>query len=222
MTPPTSNDFFWDVELPKSAKRSMGAPKPKATLVYGEERTRLPVALSLGRALIRDREDSLDPRDAGELLEAVSERESTLAWEWLLKALNRRDLTAREARERLGREGFGARSVDVAVERALENRFIDDRRYADVFASQKAAQGWGRLRIERELERRGVPVSEVEGWSEGRFDREGELERAREALARRSVPERNPYEKFVRFLVARGFDYETAKAAARDRIDADA
>lgn len=216
-----SGGFSWDVELPERTRRAMGAPKPKATLVYGEERRRLPVALSLGRALLRERGAAFDPQSAGELLDAVYEREAALAWEWLVAALNRRDLTCDEARERLRREGYGPRSVDSAVERAVANRFIDDLRYADTFASQRKAMGWGRVRIERELARRGVRVADVEGWSEEHFDREDEAERARAVLARRRIPERNPFEKLVRFLVGRGFDYAVAKAAAAERIDGD-
>lgn len=216
-----SGDFPWDVELPERTRRGMGAPKPQATLVYGEERRRLPVALSLGRVLLRERGTTFDPQSAPELLDAVHEREAALAWEWLVAALNRRDLTRDEARERLRREGYGPGSIDSAVNRAVESRFIDDLRYADTFTRQRKAMGWGRARIERELARRGVRVADVDGWSEAHFDSGDEAERAREVLLRRSVPERNPYEKLVRFLVARGFDYAVAKAAAAERIDGD-
>lgn len=216
-----TNAVRWEIELPQGPGRAMGAPRPKATLVYGEARRRLAIPLALGRSLAGAEGETLRATDEEALLEEVSEREASIAWEWLLKTLNRRDLTAREARDRLRREGYGDRAIAAAVDRAVELGFISDLRYAETFARQRMAAGWGRQRIVRELERRGVDVSRIDGWAEAHFDPEEEALRAREALSRRGVPERDPYGKLVRFLVGRGFDYAVAKAAAAERIDGD-
>ncbi len=215
----------WDVTLPESTKRRMGAPKPKATLGYGEDERgdgfakSLPVALCVARALIRARDGGFEPEGPGELLDEVSRLEERLSWEWLIKALNRRDLTSKEASDRLRREGFGQRSITVAVTRAQESRFIDDRRYAETFTRQRIDQGWGRRRIERSLRERGIDTDSIDGWVEAHFSSESELERASHALERKCVPLRNPYEKLVRFLVSRGFALSTARAAVSKRLD---
>ncbi len=157
-------------------------------------------------------------KSARELQEKVEALDAEQAWTWLLASLNRRDFSRKEALDHLRRKGFGARASEAAVLRAEELRFVNDARYLDTFTSQKVSQGWGRRRIERALSEKGIDVSEVEGWAETYFSPRSELERARVLLARRGTPEKNAFEKWVRFLAGRGFDFGVAKEAARDEL----
>jgi regulatory protein len=65
--------------------------------------------------------------------------------------LARRDHASGELRERLQRKGFNGEVVEVAIGELIEERALDDARYAGNFVSYSAARGQGPLRIAAEL-----------------------------------------------------------------------
>ncbi len=209
--------FSWKVELPDHKKKFYPASGGRALLSWDEGQSR-PIAASTGRALRKAQHEGFEPLDAKELQGRVQALDEEQAWAWLLANLNRRDYSHKEALDRLRAKGFGGDAAKAAVERAEKLRFMDDSRYLDLFTSQKIAKGWGRRRIERALSERGIDASSCEGWAERYFDSDSEWERALVLLERRCIPERNPYEKWVRLLVGRGFDYGIAKEAARETL----
>lgn len=207
----------WSIAVPNPKKKAYPASGGRALLRFFDGRE-LPVAAATGRALAAARRKGFEPLDDRELQAKLRVIDEERAWAWLLTALNRRDFSRSEAGERLLRKGFLPESAERAVARAVELRFIDDARYLETFTSQKIAQGWGRQRILRELEERGVDIPPESAWVERHFDPENEEERAQGLLARRSLPAKNAYEKWVRFLVTKGFDFQTAKWAARAEL----
>ena len=71
--------------------------------------------------------------------------------------LGRRDLTRAEIRTRLLERGHDLGAVEAAVERLADTSAIDDRRTALAHVrTASRVKGRGRLRIQRELEARGV------------------------------------------------------------------
>ena len=76
--------------------------------------------------------------------------------------------------------------------------------------------------VELELKRRGVDPRALPGYPEAFFSAEDDAERARQLLQRKSVPETRAFEKLVRHLVGKGFSFDVAARAARERIDDDA
>jgi regulatory protein len=71
--------------------------------------------------------------------------------------LSRRELSRAEVIDRLLDRGFERDDVQAAVDRLTENRFLDDRRAASTHVrTASRLKGRGRLRIQRELEARGV------------------------------------------------------------------
>ena len=75
-----------------------------------------------------------------------------------------------------------------------------------LFAPSSRRDG-GRVRIERELSRRGIEASDVPGWPELYLSEESEEEDCLRARwpRRRITGEKNDYEKIVRFLSSRGY-----------------
>ncbi len=209
--------FSWSVELPDHKKKVYPASGGRALLSWGEGHSR-PLAAATGRALRKAEREGFVASNPDELQAKVEALDEAQAWNWLLASLNRRDFSEKEAQDHLRRKGFGEAASAGAVERAKSLRFMDDARYLEVFTSQKIAQGWGRRRIERALSERGIDVSSQEGWAEVHFSADSERERARALLGRRSIPEKRPLEKWVRFLVGKGFDFSIAKEAARDEL----
>ena len=204
----------WDVELP-----ARGGATRRATLIVsaddrGEERRDLPVAV--GRALARLRDEGWDPSCRAELLHRVGSLQRDRAHARMEDLVGRRDYSARELSERLARDGYPSAAVDEIVGRARETGIVDDARYGAAFARSKVLAGWGRLRIERELRRRGVEPADVEGWPEEFCDPGDERELALSLASRRRLTGRNDFQKIARFLSARGFAPGLSADVARE------
>ena len=193
----------------------MGARKPLVHLHVSEGED-ISVPVSVARKLDADSELAVDSR--AELLYHVGEVSDASCWEKLVDLVSRRDYSTSEMVTRLTREGYSRVRAESRVERACELKIMNDARFAEYFIRAKVSAGWGPVRIERELSRRGVEAREVEGWPDAFFEDDDIEARARELLACKSVPEKNAYAKFVRFLVSRGYPVAVAKDAARARI----
>lgn len=210
--------FTWHVELPERASAPMGARKPLARIVVSEgEGLQVPVAVA--RRL--DAMDDVAWGSRAELLYHVGEVSDACCWEKLVDLVSRRDYSTSEMASRLVREGYSRARAEGRVEYACELKIMSDARFAEYFIRAKVAAGWGPVRIERELSRRGIEASEVAGWPEAFLEQDDVSERASKLLARKAVPEKNAYAKFVRFLVSRGYPMAIAKEAALDRIHGD-
>ena len=205
----------WEVRLPERASgpaRTRRATLRRPLASGGEEAVSVPVAV--GKRLAA-RGDGL-PLTRPELLALVDETALACARARIAELLGRRDYTALEVSAKLADEGYGACAAERAVSWARSCGLVDDARYGAAFARAKALAGWGRLKVERELARRGVSVDELEGWPEEFFDPGDELERARALAARRRLTGRNDYEKIARFLYGRGFSRSVALDVARE------
>ncbi|MBE5024637.1 regulatory protein RecX [Olsenella sp. DSM 107455] len=201
----------------------MAGRAPRATLLvssvdHGDESLSIPVAV--GRrleALAKD--DSFAPSSRAELLYAVREIARLCAHSRMEDLVGRRDYSRAELTERLLRDGYRSEVVDELVERAVEVGIVDDCRYAAAFARSKVLAGWGRLKIERELSRRGISPSDVPGWPEDFVSAGDERERALSLASRRRLTGRNDYQKLVRFLCSRGFSVGISTSVAREVLD---
>lgn len=155
-------------------------------------------------------------REAREALEA---RENKLCLAALTEMLGRRDYGAEEARRKLRHAGFRPTAIDHALERAQELRFLDEERFLVSYIEERIRRGWGRLKIEADLRQRGSDPHMLPGYPERFFSAEDDLERACAVLARKPVPERNPFERLVRHLMGKGFPYRIAAQAVRIRLE---
>ena len=109
-----------------------------------------------------------------------------------------------------------------AAERVLaslvENRFVDDLRYASAFAREKASlSAWGKVKIRYALAGKGIPRETVEAAL-------GEIEQEK-ASARLDRLVREKYRtlredpscrlKLLKFVLGRGYSYDEADAAVK-------
>lgn len=214
-----ANGFTWTLSLPQRPSAAMGARKPLATIALADGEV-LHVPVPVAHMLVSD--DAKVPESRAELMWQVRETAEKVAWSRVVDMVSRREYSSEEARSRLVRDGFSTSCAERVVTRAQELRIINDARFAEAFVRSKLSQGWGPVRIERELSRRGVEAADVEGWPDAFLEETGEgdvLERARAAVAKRRVPEKNPYPKLVRYLVSRGYPVGIATSVAKERID---
>lgn len=210
--------FSWDVELPERGSASLGGRRPLATLVicsesHGQER--IPIPKAVGRRLVPLLEsDGEQPSGRSELLYRVRVISLELARSKAEELLNRRDYSSSELAAKLREAGYHPSVADEVVARFVEVGLLDDRRFAELFARSKAAAGWGRIKIERELTRRGVDATQLEGWPSGYLE-EDESETAFALASRRRLSGKNDFQKLVRFLCGRGFPMGVAMDAAK-------
>ena len=208
------------VKFPERTSLGMGRSKPKACLeAHLETGPVMEIKLPVAAAGLLRSHDIAVPCDKDEFFAAVRVLEERSAKEVLAAKLDRRDFTELEAKQRLMRDGFLPDIAEEAVSWACGHRFIDDNRYARFYIESKKRAGWGKRRIERELSMRGVDAESIEGYPEAFFDDDSDIERALRLLERKRVPETRPYEKLVRFLVGKGFDYRCASEAVKCRLD---
>lgn len=137
------------------------------------------------------------------------------ATETAYAALARRPLSELELRRKLLQRGFDASHVEEAVLRCREYGYLNDaelsKRQAAAIAKERRL---GDFAVTRKLESRGFSRDNIEkavGDLNNNADVPSEDLRAKEAVAKRfhgRENEREMRDKVIRFLRARGFDWE--------------
>lgn len=133
--------------------------------------------------------------------------------------LNRRERTVAEVRSRLERAELTESEVEAAVEELIGFGYLDDARYARMFAQDKRhLEQWGRDRIERALRERGIDreliVTALAEEQPG-----GELERAVTLLQARfptGPVQARDGERAFGMLLRKGYESEMAADAVRE------
>lgn len=203
--------------MPPAGQSSFSQRKPLARLVIsGDAAETILVPRAVARAL--DTSDEPDPNSRAELLYRARAHARSCAWAKLVDLASRREHSVQEVGDKLRREGYSATCIEEVVGKAAERRILKDARFADAFIRSKLAQGWGPMRIERELSLKGVDIHDVAGWPHDYLDESDIESRAREVLARRPVPAVNAYPKLVRFLASRGYPLGVASSAVKARL----
>ena len=79
-----------------------------------------------------------------------------------MELLARREHSRLELRQKLAQRRFPAELIDLALNDLAENGLLNERRYAELYASSRADKGYGSLRIASELRERGIPQELVD------------------------------------------------------------
>ena len=136
------------------------------------------------------------------------------ALELAYRYLNRRERTEHEVRSHLAGKGVEAQALEDAIAVLRDQGFVDDARYARLFAEDKRAlEGWGSERIRSTLASRGIDRDLIEDALTPQAGAAAEMERALEILRRRfpSPPqERRDRERALAVLLRKGYDSELA------------
>ncbi len=145
--------------------------------------------------------------------------------------LARRDHTRWELATKLGQRGFGEDEVAAALDRCDELGYLDDAAFSERFVASRAVRnGWGPLRLEAELRRRGVDREVAENavvvddavYAEALATAVRKLEQRRKRGWHRVPQQRS---RMVSSLLGCGFEADTAiqavDALVRERETAD-
>ncbi len=136
--------------------------------------------------------------------------------------LARRDFASGELRQKLGSQGYDSAVVAALVAELVEERALDDARYAEHYVAYHAGRGQGPVRIGSDLRSLGVPSELVEAaLSTGPNWRQ----LARDIRTRKfgAEPPEDWTEKTrqARFLQYRGFSSDHIRAATGAEFDPD-
>jgi len=213
----------WDVSLPEGGVARLGQRKPRgivtvSTSTYGDESFSVPVAVARKLAAER-RAGRVNPDSRNELIHQTGEIARGCASLRIAGLIEKRDYSSKEIADKLSLDGYSQPAIKAAVVRAIDCHLVDDARYADVFIRSKLGQGWGSLKIEHELERRGISVGSVVGWPESFFSGVCEEDVAYELARGRHLTGKNDYEKIVRFLYGHGYSGGVSSRVARRILD---
>jgi regulatory protein len=164
---------------------------------------------------------SLDGRPAFDGADlAARERALQKALDLSCAYINRRERTVAEVRSQLERKGVSEADADGAIEALIEQRLVDDERFAHLFvADKRELERWGEERIRRGLSARGIDRELAERALAAAPDavvddsRGGELARALELLRHRFPDpprERRDRDRALGMLLRKGYEHELA------------
>ena len=148
------------------------------------------------------------------LAEIQLESEKDTAFDKALTHLSATRKTEKQIRTFLAGKGYLPVVVDYVVEKLRGYDFLNDGEYADAYVESVSAHKGGRL-IRMELKGKGVSDEEIER-ALGEREEGAEEEAAKAILTKymRNKPfDKETLSKAYRYLMGKGFDYETAKAA---------
>ena len=166
-----------------------------------------------------------DDLDEEEYTDRLCAHQSKAAYEAALTALDRRDMTASGMRALLRRKGFLPAVAEAVAGRLVENRLIDDRRYAAQYVERRKNTPTGVYALRRGLKARGIDEETAES-AVGVVDEDQQLEQAKalvERLQRRyeGLPSREKKAKLSQALARRGFGWDVISAALDAEPDED-
>ncbi len=142
------------------------------------------------------------------------------AYQAAVRLLARREHACQELRRKLGARGFGDDVVEVVLDRLVQEHYLSDDRFTEIFVRQRCEQGQGPLKIIAALSERGIE----ESLARQHLAQQGVdwLEQAREARRRRfgeALPkDRKEWARQARFLASRGFSSEQVYRVLDERV----
>lgn len=133
---------------------------------------------------------------------------------------SRREYCVKDVREK-ALKALDGDSVSAAavVQSLLDDRFVDEQRYSEAFAREKAhLTGWGPLKISAALRAKGVPADVIRTALDGADDEESSARLYGLLAAKYRSVEGEPDAKLrlIRFALQRGYEYENVRAAVED------
>ena len=120
---------------------------------------------------------------------------------------------ALEVRQKLSEWKVPAAKVDAIIQHLKENGFLDDARFARIFAGSKFRHNkWGRVKIRYELKRRNIPEAIISGAMEVIGDEEY-VKTIRELILKKQQEIKegknlNIREKIITFVIGKGFEFD--------------
>jgi len=123
-----------------------------------------------------------------------------------------------EITQRLKSKEYPRDIITAALIRLESYGYIDDAAFARLFVQSRVNQGWGRRRIAFALKRLGVDEALIE---KALPDKRMSLKALKDLVSRKAAAykrKKNPRQSLMRFLTARGFDYDQIISVLEDDV----
>ncbi len=167
-----------------------------------------------------------DELDEEAYISRLCAHQSKEAYDAALDMLADRDMTSASLKSALARRGYLAPVADAVCQRLVENRLIDDERFAERFVELRQDGAVGRYALKRRLRAKGID-EETAGKALEQLDDANQLEAAA-ALARRLAPRyagdppHAARSKLSQALARRGYAWDIVREAVeRAGLDGD-
>lgn len=155
---------------------------------------------------------------------AIKTKSADEALQSLMRLCARGERSSGDALRLMRRWGVPDSDARRVLDRLERERFIDDRRYTELYVREKMRlSGWGAYKIKMSLRRKGISQAIIEEVAEPMFSPVDLKERLVELLTRKlpTIKAKSTYEaraKLIRFGVSRGFDMEMVVDCATQLI----
>ena len=154
--------------------------------------------------------------DPERLSEIQLESERNTAFDKALTHMSATQKTEKQMRDFLQKKGYLSAVVEYVIEKLHSYNFLNDGEYAESYVESAAKRKGGRL-IRMELRKKGVSDEKIDN-ALGGLDEEREIQTAREILQkymRGKTSDTETLQKAFRYLMGKGFDYESIKSALK-------
>lgn len=135
-----------------------------------------------------------------------------------LRFLSFRPRSEKEIRDYLSRKKVSELVVQKILSKLKENKFLNDEEFAKWWVEQRTLVNPRALRVIKiELKQKGIPKEIIEQLTQNtEFKLQNDLEMAIRLAQKRlprykNLPNQEIYQKLGRYLVSKGFDWETVK-----------
>jgi len=146
------------------------------------------------------------------------ESEKSTALDKALNHISRTPKTEKDVRTFLKGKGYLDDVSDYVIGKLKEYKYLDDREYARAYVEGMSKKK-GKNLLAVELRRRGVPEAEIrEALSEITNEDEGAAAVLQKYFKNKTVDQKLLTRAFT-YLVGKGFDYETARAAVKKYVE---
>ncbi len=211
----------WNVEFPQLTYDTLNtrSAKKRANVIVSQSNgaeVKFSVPVAVGRklcTLARNEPYSISSKE--ELRTKIDVLSRNMLHQLLETALNKRDYSYYELKEKFIRLGYSSSLVQEILSHAQEVGLIDDLRFARIFVQQKHASGWGPKKISLELRRRGIDSSIIDQACAAYGLEEDEFQTAWRICQHKVFHARDPYAQIVRFVCSKGFSPSVAYKVAK-------
>ena len=145
--------------------------------------------------------------------EIQSDSETARAFDKALSFISLSKKTKNQVRDYLTKKGYTDKTIDRALEKMQSYAFIDDEDYARDYARSVSANKGKRL-IALELKRKGVSDADASAALDELGDELPSATAVAENYAKNNEKTRENLLKCYKYLLSKGFSYDTAKQAA--------
>lgn len=151
-----------------------------------------------------------------QLAQAVFDSEKSVAFERAVNYLSRCMKTCKQLREYLTGKGYTQKVVSNVVDRLKELKYLDDETYARLYVEQNSVNK-GERRLKQELQQKGVPQRIIDKYCVVQAEvSEDNAERLAEKYMRNKPRDLKTLQKLQRYLLSRGYGFDTVNQILRE------